>query len=656
MRATRALVAKELGQHGAALLGVTALLLLAWAAAGVTFARESRTLSELQRLSSFLRGPLLIGLLFLGHRLVVSDLFARTQRFLEGLPLRRWHPVVVKLVLGQLLVLAWGLGALALAALAAQEREPLPARFLGLLTARVVVYCFCLWSVAFLFGCFGRVRVFLTLLVAVVLTVIDRVSTFELSRFGPMALTDPERLPFERATVPVGDMLEAGVVGLGCLALGLALQWVREGGVAESLARRMSPREWSALFVVAIVSLYTLNAVERQQPAEPYQPTTDLVWKAPGSPVRISYVREDLAPAAERLGRQLDATLGAMSAALALSPATPVDVVHGPEVRPRRIRLVGGDARAGLVVRANLELLNEGEQGPDTVADVLHAVLSVRTRGRARREPVHWFLDGFVMHLAAHPVGPAPPVQAGVSMDILLLRGLQAAPPGFDVGTLRAYHPLSERLGDSGTMAFAATGVRVLESRIGRARLLELARAVLGRAPQGHLRDYLHSLRRPLWAEMERIAGLDMAAFVPLWAREIDRWRGLPQLKQALLTEPRLTAQLVTGAATSSRQQQLRLQLRWQPPGRAPQVCTVLHQKLEPRAVHVDEDAHEEQSFTIEGSEVTSTSADGGQSAQLERDFPAGYGSGERAFLALECESPVLGVPQRLLGTRVTVP
>src|SRR5262245_18669555 len=55
---TRALLGKELRQHGWAMVGMSALLALAWFVARVTVERGARSLSTLDALPAFAKGPL----------------------------------------------------------------------------------------------------------------------------------------------------------------------------------------------------------------------------------------------------------------------------------------------------------------------------------------------------------------------------------------------------------------------------------------------------------------------------------------------------------------------------------------------------------------------------------------------------------------------
>src|SRR3712207_6667273 len=109
MAATLTLLAKELRQHAAALGGLPAPPALAWVVALAAPGPEERTVSALEVLARFLGAPLVAAALYLAHRLVVAEHYGRTQRFVEALPVRRWHMGAVKAAFGLAWLLAWGL-------------------------------------------------------------------------------------------------------------------------------------------------------------------------------------------------------------------------------------------------------------------------------------------------------------------------------------------------------------------------------------------------------------------------------------------------------------------------------------------------------------------------------------------------------------------
>ena len=85
-RPLRALLRKELTQHGPALWALAVLLGLAFVIEWWQLGLRDRVLSQLELASTFALVPLSLAALYLGHRLVVQEYYASTQRFVENAP------------------------------------------------------------------------------------------------------------------------------------------------------------------------------------------------------------------------------------------------------------------------------------------------------------------------------------------------------------------------------------------------------------------------------------------------------------------------------------------------------------------------------------------------------------------------------------------
>src|SRR3954465_1544595 len=153
---TRALLQKELQQHGWVLAGLTLLLALAFFILKVSLEKVARVLSSLEGLAAFAKGPLGAAAPYLGERLVVQENYGRTQRFVEAMPIRRGHFDLVKAAFGLFWLELWAFAALLLSLKIAAAHEPIGRRFALVLAARLGAYVLALWGAAFLLGFFGR--------------------------------------------------------------------------------------------------------------------------------------------------------------------------------------------------------------------------------------------------------------------------------------------------------------------------------------------------------------------------------------------------------------------------------------------------------------------------------------------------------------------
>ena len=134
-----------------------------------------------------------------------------------------------------------------------RAREPVDARFVAIMAARLGVFVFALWGVVFLLGFFGRLRV--------ALAGARRPRPGDpgsLHHLRPGAASAPSPSSPARpsassaSTSPGGRWPEAAAIGALGLAAGWALARVREGSVVEALARPLAARELAALLVVGV--------------------------------------------------------------------------------------------------------------------------------------------------------------------------------------------------------------------------------------------------------------------------------------------------------------------------------------------------------------------------------------------------------------------
>src|SRR6185436_10691101 len=108
---------------------------------------------------------------------------------------------------------------------------------------------------------------------------LDRSTAWRLEAFGPLALIQRTTFAFERQHLPVAALAQAAAVGAVAIALAWALSRVREGGIVETLARPLSPRELSAFLVVAFGGITAFSALAREPEPPPFAFTGDRVLR-----------------------------------------------------------------------------------------------------------------------------------------------------------------------------------------------------------------------------------------------------------------------------------------------------------------------------------------------------------------------------------------
>jgi hypothetical protein len=648
---TRALIAKELAQHRRTLIGLSALLAVFWVVGWLTFLRGARGVSVLEVLPGYLMLALPAAAVVLGHHLVVTEYYGRTQRFLEALPLRRSAEALVKASFGLVVVAFWALGAFVATAALALAHEPLEARFILILTARIAGFAFATWGCVFLFSVFGRLRLPLLLGIAIVLGLIAQTTEISLGNWGPLALVHPSTFPVERSVFPRAALLAALALGAASFALALALVRVREGSIIESLARPLALREKAALFVVVAGGLVVLSVAEKRKlvPMPAVQKDEQQVLHA-GS-LEIAYLDDALRGPAQRLAASLTPLLDAV--AQVLPPPRPrLRVVEGSDVPPERPQVASVHARQGVVVRANLSVfappVAPAGHAARAVADLLHAVIFVGSGRRVFSEPRHWLLDGFTLYLATRGLPGAPHADPDPMRDLALDGAVTAAyASGFSQPTARdlaAYFVMAEQLGEFPAAALAASGWIYLEE-IHPERIWPLARAAFLRRGTDDLRDLIDERLTPMPRLWQDATGTSWEEFLTGWRAWLQERATRPALAARLARLPRATI-AIDVAAQGADAVSVRGHLANSPAGIA---CAALHRRepwfdTGPQPELLDEDR------------LPLTRDRDGTGHDFTRALEGDYDSGERVFVAVDCSSAQAPFGVRLFSGRVTVP
>ncbi|MEM7587292.1 MAG: hypothetical protein AAF560_28150 [Acidobacteriota bacterium] len=639
-----ALLGKELRHHG-----IAGLVLLTCVGGGYVLLvfgalMSSETVSVMQVHAAFLGLFVLLAAIVLGHRLVVAEYFSRTQLFLEALPLRRWEVVALKFSLGLGFLLLMSALSLAVTALVAWTREPLDAWFLTIVATRTAAYVFFLWSFLFAMGMVGRFRIPIYLALLLLFVVLDDLTQLELQRFGPIALLDNNSLPFERETLPWRAVLETLGLGAAWTAIAFTLALIQEGSVAEALAKRMSQKEKALVGILFVAFMLAIVFLEERRDKEPYAFPQQEILASVEVPVEILYVQPERLGDAKLLMSRLEHDLASLQQTFDWPELPAVRIAYQPSLDGSiydRAELVSND---GILIRANFR--QTGTWDPRAFAAyVIGETLDEATEDRARFEPKAWLRDGFALWWAGRSRSPGDPAELCSSKDSpdrrTLLRALWASrQQPLDAEVLRRWLRTRERHGEAVAEALAASGLWVLERGQGEAKVLALARGILGRQPTKDIRELFYEWRQPMPKAFKEAVGLDWSEFLDDWASSLERWRAQPACAELLARLPEVAAELEVERGDGS-VRHLTYRVDAEPPWPQGTLVTLLHKRLTP----FDE--------PLERIELRRREHlwPGGQS-QASWRLPGFYGEGSRAFLALEVESQLLGCPLRLIAQR----
>ena len=457
-----ALTRKELQQHKGTFIG---LLCFSWVVTWLLFRITNaggRVLSYLTITSVFAVSALVVIAFVIGQRLISVEYYGQTQRFIEALPIRRWHVQWVKYCVG-LFSLFLLIASVWFACLnAAQRTETITPLFMGLMALRLTGFVFALWSTVFTLSLLGRLRVPLIASVALAFILINSFTQFEFGRYGPLALVDQQLFAFERTALPFTNLIETLIGGSLMLGLGMWLANKRDGSLVETLATPLDTRAKGFLIALSITTLGIYSYFGPEPEAAPFK-FSDIYVVSDG-PVEIAYLDPQFEAEANEL---LSYLAGRAQALQSIVPANSEDflvrVSLAPVADATEYTTELMNPQEGIVVGANFDS-GEGWDNPLFGAYVIHQWLSAKTNARLMLEPHHWLLDGFSRWWAAEPEQSS---LANRRVDPVMLEALHVTRDRpISPRMLRQWDTSAEQMGETMAMSVAYSGWVILQEQL----------------------------------------------------------------------------------------------------------------------------------------------------------------------------------------------
>ena len=555
LRPTLTLLRKELRQHWLPFLLLAGLCFLAMIGIVIWLTKASQVASVFEPVRLFLMlGVPLVAAILCSH-LIVAEYRARTQLFLEALPVTRLHMVLVKFGFGLGALLAMVLATLALAALAGRRHEAISPQFGINLAASAAAHA-CFWfTFFFTTGLLGRYRWPLLILLALTAFAVDSRTAWDISAFGPFKLIG-DRFAFERETLPTRALTETLLTAAALAATSFALALVREGNVSTLLAEKMSQREKVFISVVLATAAAASSTVSSNVKRQPYRLPDATEHTVRGVTVKVAGSPAKARPLAEFLA----AEMAELRDYLALADLPTVMLTPRSDLDANKFERGQLSNAEGFLVRLNYD-------APDFdrhrfLAWLAPEVLNHRLHGRAAREPHRWVLDGFGEYWR-HRAHPAEPLTANTNLALRALVGFGQSAPTAD--TLRHWFTHRERVGEGIAIGMAWSGLRTLARERGPDACRDFLRAVLG-PPLPHDLRALWRDRHPTDLLLRRATGLTESQLLTAWHRELTLARSALADQLARLPQPTLELNLV---ATTPQTVLVRYQASFAP-GRPP--------------------------------------------------------------------------------------
>ena len=199
--------------------------------------------------------------LVLANSLIAGEFRQKTQLFLEGLPLPRWEMALVKYALGLAVMLLAASGVLIASWWLGRGSEAMTPRFAAMIFLKSFGWIWFVYALSFAIAFLGRYRATVWILLLMIFMFLYD-ARVEVSAFGPFRLVDMS-FPYERQAVP-WDALAITIAGISLLsAFGFGCAVVRDGGIAELLAERMSSREKVAVTMIVVCAMGLVTYLQK---------------------------------------------------------------------------------------------------------------------------------------------------------------------------------------------------------------------------------------------------------------------------------------------------------------------------------------------------------------------------------------------------------
>ena len=634
------LMGKDLVQNAIVLVAFLLLMVLTFALLLLGTAVSPERITLLSAHAAFVHVFAPLTGLFLGHRLVVQEYSARTQLFVEALPIRPFEHLLAKVLLG--LLILWGacLASLFVASAAAALREALSLRWVGLVALRTLGFTFALWSFFLAMGLLGRWRIPIYVGLFFFIVVLTETSEVELSRFGPLALVG-ETFVLERERLPAADLGVTVSFGALFLLFAFGLASVREGSIAESLARKMTQREKVAAGVLLLAGTTISATLSERRAKPPFEFAQEQAVHHAAAPVHLLYLDEAYRARAEALADAIADDLQSLGDALGWRELPPIHLALRTSLDHRTFEATPLVESDGVLLHANFVAHEVDEQA--LRARVLAHAIESATAGRAAFEPFAWVRTALA-EVWVRRGEEAPSLPA---MRRALWLSEQRS-PRYEM--LRYWYRTSERYGETVAAAFAYSAGRSLVEEVGLDRFLDLARELFaGPAPRDS-RPVIGLRLRSVAERLEAATGLDRDRFEVRWKAFLESARRDPRYRLGALgsaSSPHRIQPVVHLDALRAESGLSELRYRIASPAtREPiaSTCTLLHAALGPFDAPLDpRDLVREQRPCEELH---------GEGARIS----GRYGPGERVLIALDVIDPELDSAVRLGAERLEVP
>jgi hypothetical protein len=497
--------------------------------------------SALQEAGSALDSVHLYGLtlhvltsLVICNRLVVQEYSGKTQLFLEGLPVSRSTMLWTKYLFGMAIVVTLMACCFLLALAVASRQEIIDARFVQIMTSRLVVFVFSSYSFFFMMGLLGRYRIPIYLGLFFSLMILSQATSLDLSQQGPFALLN-HQFAFERVEFPIRSLLECSIAGGVFVVIAMSMGLVREGSVASLMAEKMSHREKLFATVAVLVLMFAGFVIDEKQTPDAY--TIPNAYTRDSDEIVVHVELAEDRGAVTELADQMHADLSAVRNYLAIDNMPDLYVVNRRDLDADRYEPAKLENASGMLIRANYVSPQWSYKAFQPF--LIDACLSDVSNYNAIYEPQCWVLEGFSEYWPRkHSFGAQWSDSATVD-----LRAAYGASLGCVENDIDDWYRFRDRVGEPIARGLACSGLVFAERKYGTEKLRTFLQEAMRTDQPGDARADIDQLRRPIAEVWKQTIGSDYREFLRDWIDELDALT--KRYGDKLDAIPRLTSQAV---------------------------------------------------------------------------------------------------------------
>ena len=270
---------------------------------------------------------------------------------------------------------------------------------------------------------------------------------------------------------------------------------------------------------------------------------------------------------------------------------------------------------------------------------IIKKILDNTTNNRTRYAPKQWLHDGFACWWAHDGFSADSEFHKTLILrSMFALKNQNLTPEVFKDWTI-----FRERFGEDIAEAVAYSGLAYLQKNKGRKTVIDLVKSIYGRDIPNDSRETIYELFHPMPVIFKEQTGEKWEDFISNWKDWINKTASLPEFETRLAEIPEVKGS-VEIIKKEGNIRDIAYEFNF---SRIPDpgcICSLLHKKLPPFDSVISPE-------TLRREEIKYR-----KDSKYEKRHLAGkYNSGERVFLALEYDSDTLGIPVRILSSRINI-